>query len=160
MGMIFFKCSQSLSHVQLFATPWTVAHQAPLSMEFSRQEYWSGLSCQPLGVLPDPETKLASLTSPALVGGFFNTRATWEATQKLIKLIYKGSLQGLYSERDLSNIYIGLLFIRGFPCGSAGKKSTQRDVVKWENQDWNIIQFGTQCCVGVRRESDSSQKAI
>ena len=59
-----------------------------------------------------------------MVGGFFNTRATWEATQKLIKLIYKGSLQGLYSERDLSNIYIGLLFIRGFPCGSAGKKST------------------------------------
>ena len=36
---------KSLSHVQLFATPWTVAHQAPLSMEFSRQEYWSGLPC-------------------------------------------------------------------------------------------------------------------
>ena len=36
-------CAQSYSHVQLFATPWTVAHQAPLSIEFFRQEYWSGL---------------------------------------------------------------------------------------------------------------------
>ena len=35
-------CAKSLSHVQLFATPWTVVHQAPLSMGFSRQEYWSG----------------------------------------------------------------------------------------------------------------------
>ena len=38
-----------VSHVQLFLTPWTVAHQAPLSMGFSRQEYWSGLPCPPLG---------------------------------------------------------------------------------------------------------------
>ena len=42
--MLFILCVwQSLSHVRLFETPWTVAHQAPLSMEFSRQEYWSGL---------------------------------------------------------------------------------------------------------------------
>ena len=45
---------KSLSHVQLFATPWTVAYQAPLSMGFSRQEYWSGLSFPSLGDLPDP----------------------------------------------------------------------------------------------------------
>ena len=43
---------QLLSHVQLFATPWTVAHQAPLSMGFLRQEPWSGLPCPPLGVEP------------------------------------------------------------------------------------------------------------
>ena len=43
-----------LSHVQLFATPWTVAHQAPLSMEFSRQEYYSGLPCPSPGDLPNP----------------------------------------------------------------------------------------------------------
>ena len=41
-------------------TPWTVAHQAPLSMGFSRQEYWSGLPCPPLGDLPDPMTKPGS----------------------------------------------------------------------------------------------------
>ena len=49
-----FVAVQSLSHVQLFVTPWTVAHQAPLSMEFSRQEYWSGLPFSPPGDLPNP----------------------------------------------------------------------------------------------------------
>ena len=43
-----------LSRVRLFATPWTVAHQAPPSMEFSRQEYWSGLPFPSPGDLPDP----------------------------------------------------------------------------------------------------------
>ena len=43
-----------LSHVQLCATPWTVAHQPPLSMGFSKREYWSGVPCPPLGDLPDP----------------------------------------------------------------------------------------------------------
>ena len=62
--------------VQLFATPWTVAHQAPLSMGLSRQEYWSVLPCPPPEDLPDPEIKLISLMSPALAGGFFTTSAT------------------------------------------------------------------------------------
>ena len=46
--------AQSLGHVRLFATPWTVAHQAPLSMGFPRQEYWSGLPFPSPGDLPDP----------------------------------------------------------------------------------------------------------
>ena len=50
------------SCVQFFMTPWTVAHQAPLSMGFSRQEYWSGLPCPPPGDLPDPGIKPASPT--------------------------------------------------------------------------------------------------
>ena len=48
----------SLSHVQLFATPWTVAYQAPLSMGFSRQGYWSGLPFPSPGDLPNPEIEL------------------------------------------------------------------------------------------------------
>ena len=48
-------------------------------MEFSRQEYWSGLLCPPLGDIPDPGVELTSLMSPALAGGFFATGATWEA---------------------------------------------------------------------------------
>ena len=64
------------SHVQLFATPWTVAHQAPQSMGLSRQEYWSGLPLPSPGHLPDPGTEPMSLTSPALAGGFFSTSAT------------------------------------------------------------------------------------
>ena len=53
-------------HIQLFATLWTVAHWAPLSMGFSRQEYWSELSCSPPGDLPDPGIEPISPESPAL----------------------------------------------------------------------------------------------
>ena len=66
------------SHVQLFVTLWTVACQAPLSIGFSRQEYLSGLPCPSPGDLPNLGIKFASLKSPALVGGFFITSATWE----------------------------------------------------------------------------------
>ena len=55
-----------LRHVQLFATPWTVAHQAPLPMGFSRQEYWSRLPFPPPGDFLDPGIKPGSLVSPAL----------------------------------------------------------------------------------------------
>ena len=57
------------SHVRLFVTLWTVARQAPLSMGFSRHEYWSGLLCPPPKDLPNPETEPTSLTSPALATG-------------------------------------------------------------------------------------------
>ena len=54
-----------LSHVRLFATPWTVAYQAPPSMEFSRQEYWSRLPFPSPGDLPDPGIELGSLALKA-----------------------------------------------------------------------------------------------
>ena len=70
---IFNLCMLShFSRIQLFATPWTVARQAPLSMGFSREEYWSGLLCPPPGDLPNPGMEPAS-PSPALAGGFFTT---------------------------------------------------------------------------------------
>ena len=61
--------------VWLFETPRTVAHQAPLSTEFSRQEYWSRLPCPFPGDLSDPGVKLMSLPSPALAGGFFTNES-------------------------------------------------------------------------------------
>ena len=61
---------ESLSHVQLFVTLWTIAHQAPLSMGFSRQEYWSGLPCPPPGDLPNSGTEPMS---PALASRLFTT---------------------------------------------------------------------------------------
>ena len=64
------------SHIQLFTTAWTIARQAPLSMGFSRQEYWSGWPCPPPGDLPHPETEPASLTSTALTGGFLSMITT------------------------------------------------------------------------------------
>ena len=66
------------SHVRLCATPWTVACQAPLSMGFSRQEYWSKLPCPLPGDLPNPRIEPASLSSPALAGGFFTSSTIWE----------------------------------------------------------------------------------
>ena len=54
------------SCVQLFATPWAVAHRAPFPMGFSRQEYWSGLPCPPPGDLPNPRIKPAFPVPPAL----------------------------------------------------------------------------------------------
>ena len=58
-----------------FVTPWTVAHQAPLSMGFSQQDYWSGLPFPPSGDLPDPEIEPAS---PALAGGFLTSEEPGE----------------------------------------------------------------------------------
>ena len=64
-------CTKSLSRVWLCVAPWTVACQAPLSMGFFRQEYWSNLPCPPPADLPDSGIKTASLKSPALAGSFF-----------------------------------------------------------------------------------------
>ena len=57
-----------------FVIPWTVAHQAPLSIEFSRQEYWNGLPFHTSGDLADPGIEPGSPVSPALAGGFFTTK--------------------------------------------------------------------------------------
>ena len=59
-------CAKSLGCVRLYETPWSVAHQGPLSVEFSRQEYWNGLSFPPPGDLPDPGIERQSPASPAL----------------------------------------------------------------------------------------------
>ena len=78
MKVVIFKDIQDsgvcvfLSHVQLFAIPWTVAHQALLSM-YSRQKYWSELPFPSPGNLPDPGIKSTILASPALAGRFFTT---------------------------------------------------------------------------------------
>ena len=64
---------KSFSCVRLFATPWTVAHQAPLSMGYSRQEYWGGLLCLPARDLLDPGIEPMSLMSPALAVRLFTT---------------------------------------------------------------------------------------
>ena len=79
----------SATSLQLCLTlcnPMDGAHQAPLSMGFSRQEYWSGLLCPPSGDLPDPGIKPMSLVSPALAGKFFTTSTTWEGIANILPL--------------------------------------------------------------------------
>ena len=65
--------AKSLQSCLTLCNPMDLVHQAPLSMGFSKQEHWSELPCPPPGYLPDPEIKLASLTSPASAGKFFTT---------------------------------------------------------------------------------------
>ena len=70
--------------VGLFVTLWTLSHQASLSMQFSRQEYWSGLPCPPPGDLPYPGIEPCEfnfLHLPVLANRVFTTSATWKATQ-------------------------------------------------------------------------------
>ena len=77
------RCCVHAFSVPLFVsdsseTPWTVAHQVPLSMGFSMLEYWSGWPCPPPGDLPDPGIEPTSLISHTLAGEFFITCTTWE----------------------------------------------------------------------------------
>ena len=79
---MFDASAYVLSHfscVQLFVILWSVAHQVPLSIGFSRQEYWSGLPCPPLGDLPELGIEPTSPMPPALAGGFLTTGTAWEA---------------------------------------------------------------------------------
>ena len=71
------ESEKSLSRVRLFATPWTVAYQAPPSMEFSRQEYWSGLPFPSPGDLPDLGIEPGSPTLRALLSEPYNIRETY-----------------------------------------------------------------------------------
>ena len=80
LGLTACVCAQScLTICDLMAA----THQAPLSMEFSRQEHWNGLPCPPPGDCPDPGIKPKSLVSPALAGGFFTAGTPWEARNSL-----------------------------------------------------------------------------
>ena len=71
----------SLQSCPALCDPWTVARQAPLSMGFSRQEYWSELPCPPPGDLSILEIEPMSLISSALAGRFYTTSAIWEAQE-------------------------------------------------------------------------------
>ena len=86
-------CAQSLSPVWFFVAPWTEAWQAPLSLELSREEYWSGVPFPTPEDLPDPGIKLTSFVSPALAGEFFTTSATWEALLTICSAAAAKSLQ-------------------------------------------------------------------
>ena len=77
-------CAKSFQSCPTLCNRMTTAHQALLSMGFSKEDCWSGLPCLPPGYLPDPGIEPMSLISPALVGRFFTTSATWEA-QILLK---------------------------------------------------------------------------
>ena len=95
--------ARPLSCVWLFVAPWTVAHQAPLPMEFSRHEYWCGVPFPSPGDLLNPGIKPTSLTSSAWAGGVFTTNATWEA---LVGTVQFSSVQPLNRVRLFATPWI------------------------------------------------------
>ena len=107
------------SRVQLFVTPWIVAQQAPLSMGFYRQEYWSGWPCPLPGDLPDPGIKPASLMSLSLAGGFFTTSVTWE---NLIHPFLLSTRRGFSHKQTNDYEYANYCFLKNynfFQCSEA-----------------------------------------
>ena len=101
---LLLLCCYCLDTQLLFATPWTVAHQAPLSMGFSRQEYWSGLPFPSLGDLPNPGIKPMST---ALSGGFFTTKPPEKPHEQLIFL--KTRVRNTFTHRALDTVFRKLL---------------------------------------------------
>ena len=91
------------SHVQLFVAPRTVAHQAPLSMGFSRQQYWSRLPFPTPGGLPDPGIKPESSVSPALADGFFTTEPPGKPQKFILFQFWRPEVQNQGSGRDASS---------------------------------------------------------
>ena len=97
------KWKWSLSVMSDSVTPWTVAHQAFLSMEFSRQEYWNGLPFLTPGDRPNPGIKPASLASPALADSLYHC-ATWEAPvdpRGMCRYVYEGMCTKAQRERQI-----------------------------------------------------------
>ena len=102
------------------AIPWTVARQVPLSMGFSRQEYWSGLPCPPAGDLPDPGPRDRTRVSrhSCIAGRLFTTSSTWEAPSPSFFLSLKFTCSGhsgFYLESQLPSSFLcqvpGFLFL-------------------------------------------------
>ena len=102
------------SCVQFFVTPWNVAHQVSLSMEFSRQEYWRGLLCPLPGDLPNPGIEPGSLTPPAVARGFFTNSTTWQVLLEGGGLTWRTGSVGTSSIQTFSTPYFILIWILYF----------------------------------------------
>ena len=104
-------CACALSVVWYFVTPWAVDCQTPLSMEFSRQEYWNGWPFPSPGDLPNPGIKPVSLVSPALAGKFSTSWATGKprdqalVTLKYVSTIWSNCFQIFLWCWDISDMY-------------------------------------------------------
>ena len=99
----------------MYVTSWTIAHQAPLSMKFSSQEYWNGLPFPSPGDIPNKGIKPTSLMSPALSGVFFTSSTTWKAPLCIF----------FFLSISISKIFVFNLFIVSILCGEGNNNSLQ-----------------------------------
>ena len=133
------------SHVWLFVTLWTIAHQAPLSTGFSRQEYWSGLPFPSPRDLPNPGIEPASLASLPLAGRFFATSAIWETHKSTIDNCYLKRILLIFWSKffkidffnsldSLDCFFISLIFFWLFEFRSKSTV-TSREVTFWREEN-------------------------
>ena len=120
---IAFECVVSrLSRVQLFATPWTVTHQAPLSMEFSRQEYWSGLPFLLQGIFPTQESNLSLLCLLHWQTGSLPLKASLVAqTVKCLPAVWETRVRSLGCEDPLDLLLVSLPLVPPNQIHESGK---------------------------------------
>ena len=124
------------SRVQLFVTPWTIARQAPLSMRFSRQEYWSGFPCPPPGDLPNPGIKPVSRCISCITGGIFTT----EPPEKPMI----GAKAGLGEKGDINSLRLPAqccqdIQVQISSIQSCRNGKTGGDAVAWRNLSKAIV---------------------
>ena len=115
LGAIVCCWAQSCSTL---CGPVDIASQAPLSMAFSRQEYWGGLTCPPPEDLPEPRIKLTSLMSPALAVGFFTTNTTWKGQRQKDQSLNPDNT--VYQKCDLGKCLNICLWALSFPICERG----------------------------------------
>ena len=139
-------------------TLWTAAHQAPLSMVFSRQKYWSGLPCSPPGDHPDPGMEPASLMSPALARGFFTTSATWEAPVYPAKCKIDSYWEAAMKHRESSPSMVLWWPRRVRGCGGAGTRG--RDACTLMAGLCYCWQRPTQHCQAISSNLNNNKKRI
>ena len=112
--------AESLSRFGLFVIPWTVPHQAPLSMGCPREEYWSGQPFPSPGDLPDPGIGSASPFSPSLAGRFFYQRGTWEAQSYINRA--PSILFSPFTGSVTKNFYLSPQNLQSYKSKSTGKE--------------------------------------
>ena len=140
-----YACMLScFNHVWFFVPLWTMAHQGPLSMVFSRQEYWSGLPCHPPGDLPDWGIKPVSLMSPALADRFFTTSTTWEAHEW--NITFKNCESLFYTPVSCITLYIDYTIKNFLSC------------FKWKVEKY-WMSLTTEVKISTHKEPRISQKA-
>ena len=103
-------CAQSLSLVPLFVVPWSIAPQAPLPIEFPRQQFLNGLPCPPLVIFLTQGSN-PCLMSPALAGEFFTTSTTWEdPAPNTVLTNYKGLPNAIFAAHVVQNWVLGIFW--------------------------------------------------
>ena len=143
-------CVQLLSHVQFYATPWTVAYQASLSMGFPRQEYWSGLPLPSPEDIPTPGIEPTSLASPILAGIFFTTVPPKKYFLLVLSKIDLLDMQKSWGQRVEDILFLNILF-------HDVRKVTRIQKVSSSSNHFAYLRYRSHCQILGKREKVSSK---